>query len=380
MESCQIVKNRMQEREKCLSEYATKSSDAVRFRFEDDDIRTSFFRDIDRIIYSLSYCRYSNKTQVYSFIDNDHLSRRMIHVQLVSKIARTIGRALGLNEDLIEACALGHDIGHTPLGHPGEEMLNKISQRELGEIFSHNVQSVRTYMNVEKNGKGLNLCLQTLDGILCHNGEILSPIYEPISKTMDSFLEEYQRCYTDKETLRNVRPMTLEGCVVRISDIIGYIGRDIEDAIKIHKIERKDIPLNIRSVLGTTNREIVNTVILDIIENSYEKPYIAMSPEVFRAVRDLKDFNYRYIYLTANSKEVLEYYEKGINYLYKKYLRDIELELKNSDIFEVFLNDMSDSYIQETSPKRIVIDYLAGMTDQYLTKMIEKHIGEFVEE
>lgn len=374
MEKMADVCKRMQDKEMYLSDYATKSKDAIRIKPESDDIRTPFFRDIDRIIYSLSYCRYSDKTQVFSFEDDDHLSRRMIHVQLVSKIARTIGRALGLNEDLIEASALGHDIGHTPLGHPGEAVLDRISRRELGEIFSHNVQSVRTYLEIEKKGKGLNLSLQTLDGILCHNGEILEPIYCPVNKTVDSFLEEYHKCYTDSSVLKSLRPMTLEGCVVRISDVIGYIGRDIEDAIKIHKIKRSDIPLNIRSVLGTTNREIVNTVILDVIENSYGKPYIAMSPEVFQAIFDLKEFNYKYIYSTANSKEALDYYEKGINFLFDKYLTDIENGDRNSDIFEVFLNDMDVIYFENNSSKRMVLDYLAGMTDQYLTRMIEKHM------
>jgi len=367
------VRRRMLLREEYLGAYATKSSQAVRLTKENDDIRAPFFRDVDRIIHSLSYTRYTNKTQVFSFSDNDHISKRMIHVQLVSKIARTIGRALGLNEDLIEACALGHDIGHTPLGHAGEAMLNRISQRELGEIFSHNVQSVRTYMDIEGDGKGINLSIQVLDGILCHNGEMLSAVYYPKVKTKEEFLEQYRLCYTDANVLKSLRPMTLEGCVVRISDIIGYLGRDIEDAIKINRINRNDIPENICSILGTTNREIVNTIILDIIEHSLDKPYIAMSERVFHAVLDLKKFNYKYIYSLANSPEKLNYYEKGMNQLFYKYLDDIRENNLKSDIFEVFLNDKSSNYLKKTCDKRKVIDYLAGMTDLYLTRMIEKN-------
>lgn len=370
-----IVKEKMLEKENYLSIYATKSSDAVRYNVEneDNDIRTSFFRDVDRIIHSFSYTRYGNKTQVYSFSSNDHVTKRIVHVQLVSKIARTIGRALSLNEDLIEAASLGHDIGHTPLGHPGEAMLNKISMRELGEMFNHNVHSVRTFMDIENGGKGINLSVQTLDGILCHNGELLSPIYAPKRKTKEEFLKEYKLCYTDREVLKKLCPMTLEGCVVRISDIVGYIGRDIEDAIKMGIISRDDIPDNIKKILGTTNKAIVNTIILDIIENSLGKPYIAMSPKVFKSVHDLKKFNYEHIYVYANSKSELDYYEKGMNLLFDKYLNDINNKNVDSDIYTVFLNDKSIRYINNTSPKRMVIDYLAGMTDTYLKRMIEKN-------
>ena len=157
-------------KEDFLSPLATKSSSAVRLKEQVEDFRTPFFRDTDRIIHSLSYTRYDDKTQVYSFKNNDHISKRIIHVQLVSKIARTIGRALKLNEDLIEAISLGHDIGHTPLGHAGEAMLNEISLKYLGEYFAHNVQGVRNFMYVDNFGNGQNLTIQTLDGILCHNG------------------------------------------------------------------------------------------------------------------------------------------------------------------------------------------------------------------
>ena len=151
-----------------LSKYASKDEDAVRLQPNKDDFRTSYFRDIDRIIYSLSYTRYIDKTQVFSFENNDMISKRMTHIQLVSKIARTIGRGLSLNEDLIEAASLGHDLGHVPFGHEGEKILNKLSQKYNEGYFHHNVQSVRTLMNIENEGKGNNVTLQVLDAILCH--------------------------------------------------------------------------------------------------------------------------------------------------------------------------------------------------------------------
>lgn len=368
------IKENFLNKEKYLSEYATKSSDAFRIREEnfDNDIRPNFYHDIDRIIHSLSYTRYLDKTQVFSFKQNDHISKRIVHVQLVSKIARTIGRALNLNEDLIEAIALGHDIGHTPIGHTGEAILNDISLRETGTMFNHNIQSVRNYLILEKKGFGSNLAIQTLDGIMCHNGEMLSNIYEPNPKTKEKFLEEYEKCYTDKVILKKIRPMTLEGCVVRISDIIGYIGRDIEDAINLGVLTREDVPTHIREVLGTTNKEIVNTIIIDIVTNSYNKPYIKLSNSVYKAIFDLKKFNYEHIYSKANTKEELEFYRNGMNNLFNKYLEDITNKNYDSDIYKIFLNTMDASYIDNTDSKRMVIDYIAGMTDDYFVKKIKE--------
>ena len=367
------IKEIMLKKEELLGDNASRNKDAVRVydEIDEDDIRTMYSRDIDRIIHAFSYTRYLDKTQVFSFEKNDHLSTRIVHVQLVSKIARTIGRALSLNEDLIEAIALGHDIGHTPFGHAGEYMLDRISQRELGEIFSHNIQSVREYLTLENNGKGLNLTIQVLDGIMCHNGEMACNVYEPRNKTKEEFLDEYEKCYTNKKTLRSVRPMTLEGCVVRISDIIGYIGRDIEDAINVGILERKDIPEDIRKILGITNKEIVNTIIVDIIKNSYGKNYIKMSEEVFNAIVNLKKFNMDNIYSKANSNEKMLTIENKMNKLYYKYVKDIENKNIESDIFKVFLNGMNSSYIENTKPGRMVIDYIAGMTDEYLLEMFE---------
>lgn len=366
------IKNNMLRKEETLSKYATKSSSCIRLKEEQDDVRPSFFHDIDRVIHSMSYTRYIDKTQVFSFSDNDHISKRMVHVQLVSKIARTIGRMLNLNEDLIEAIGLGHDIGHTPIGHVGEHILDDIAKRELNENFLHNIQSARVYMMLENNGKGNNLSIQVLDGIMCHNGELVNPIYEPKRKTVEEFLEEYEKSFKDEEVAKKLRPMTLEGCVVRISDIIAYLGRDIEDAVRIGKFDIKDIPKSISKVLGNNNRDIVNNIVLDIVKNSYDKPYIKMSDEVFKAVNDLKRFNYEMIYKNANSDEDLVFYNNAFNMLYDTYLKDIEYNRQDSVINSVFLKHMSKEYIEDTDKRRIVIDFISGMTDEFFLSEYKK--------
>ncbi len=363
------VKNNMNKFDRDLSPYACLNSEAIRFtEIEDNDIRTSYFRDIDRIIYSLSYSRYSDKTQVYSFSDNDHISKRMTHVQLVSKVARTIGRALNLNEDLIEAAALGHDLGHVPFGHAGESILNKISLENGEGFFNHNVQSVRNLMCLENNGEGKNITLQVLDAILCHNGEFALKKYRPRKKTKEQFLEEYNLTYTDESMVKNLVPMTLEGCVVRISDIIAYIGRDIEDAIRLGNIDINDIPEDITKVLGVNNKDTINTLVNDIVRNSYGKDYLCMSDDIFEALVKLKQFNYKNIYNKAVTKEMLDYYETMFRTVFEKSLQAIKNNDADNPIHKIYLNNMSKDYLDNTSDERKVIDYIAGMTDDFFIK------------
>ena len=358
---------------KNLSEYATNDEEAIRLKEEsNDDIRPPFFRDIDRVLYAASYTRYIDKTQVFSFNQNDHISKRMIHVQLVSKIARTIGRALGLNIDLIEAAALGHDLGHVPFGHVGEKILNDLSLKYNQGYFNHNIESVRVLMNLEGNGEGKNITIQVLDAIMCHNGEFVLGEYTPMKKTKEQFLEEYEQSYLNKEVVKNLKPMTLEGCVVRVSDVIGYIGKDIEDAILLGIIKEDDIPKDIRDTLGTKNTEIINTIVMDIIKNSNNKPYIKMSDEVFNALVRLKKFNYEHIYAKANTKEEIRQFENMFACLFEKYLKDIKENNQNSEIYTVFLNDMNSIYNKTTASERKVIDFIAGMTDDYFIKCYQK--------
>ena len=368
------IDDNMTRKNKNLSKYATLDTDAIRYYDQKEDIRTPFYHDIDRIIYSLSYTRYMDKTQVFSFNENDHISKRMIHVQFVSKIARTIGRALGLNEDLIEAGALGHDLGHVPFGHVGESILSKISEKHGEGCFNHNVQSFRLLHNLENHGKGNNISVQVLDAIISHNGEFLMGEYKPVKKTKEELLKEYEESY--KTNNCNLIPMTLEGCVVRISDLIGYIGRDIEDAIRLGIIKIDDIPLEIRNTLGTTNSQIVNTIVLDVVNNSLDKPYIKLSDNIYNAIKSLKEFNYKNIYSKANTPEDIKRYELMFNKLFDKYVEDLEKENKDSIIYIAYLDDMCEEYKLENTNERIAIDFIAGMTDDFFIKEYKKYFND----
>ena len=367
------IKENFYKKETVLSEIATKSTEAIRLYPEERDFRTPFFRDVDRIINYSSFTRYSNKTQVFSFLGNDNIQTRIIHVNLVSKISRTIGRALLLNEDLIEAIALGHDIGHCPIGHVGEKILNKISLRELDEVFMHNIESVRNYMILENDGKGSNLTIQVLDGIMCHNGEKLLKKYMPRKKTKEEFLNDYHNAYKMHKQQVDLTPMTLEGCVVKICDIISYVGRDLEDAIRLGFVNRDEIPDNITNTLGNNNRDIVNTLVTDLIENSYGKAYLEFSEKVYNALNDLFVFNYRHIYNKANSKEKIEYYETVFNSLYDKYLEDLTKNNQDSSIYTYYLNMMNPEYLETTSNPRKIIDYISLMTDEFLIREYESN-------
>lgn len=358
-----------------LSKYACKDDEAIRLEKIVMDFRTPFFRDIDRIIYSLSYMRYIDKTQVFSNVENDMISKRIIHVQLVSRIARTIGRALNLNEDLIEAATLGHDLGHTPFGHVGEKILNDISIRYNEGYFNHNVQSVRLLKDIENSGYGSNISIQVLDAILCHNGEILNSKYSPREKTVNEFINEYEMSYNDPNILKKIRPMTLEGCVVRISDVVAYIGRDIEDAIRLNVLKPDDIPSEITDVLGKSNSEIVETIVTDIINNSFEKNYIKMSDKIYRAFLTLMNFNYQNIYNKANSPEQIKNYELMFNKLCDFYLEKLNIVDTDCDIYKVFLDYMCDEYNENTTNERKVLDYVSGMTDDYFLSQYNKYIA-----
>lgn len=372
------AKENMLLKEKNLSEYACKSENGIWLKEDEEDIRPIFFRDIDRIIHSSGYARYIDKTQVYSFVQNDHITRRVLHVQLVSKIARTIGRSLRLNEDLIEAMALGHDIGHTPFGHKGESILNEICKEENIGAFCHNAQSVRELQTME----GLNISLQTLDGILAHNGEILinKYTYNP-QKTREEFEEELKRTFQTDNYSKQIRPMTLEGCVVRLSDVIAYIGRDIEDAIKVGVITREDIPKEITKILGDTNSNIVDTLIKDVIINSYDKPYLMFSEEVFEKLIKLKDWNYKTIYESDMANKNYEKIDKLFKPLYNKYLEKLPngeyKTLEGEDFSEKnlyeFIREMNEN--EDFNIKRAVIDYIAGQTDKFFLNECKKYLG-----
>ncbi len=380
-EILQKAKQNMILKEKYLSPYACKSEKGLWLKEDVEDIRPIFYRDIDRIIHSSGYTRLIDKTQVYSFIQNDHITRRVLHVQLVSKIARTIGRSLALNEDLIEAMSLGHDIGHTPFGHKGESLLNAVCEKENIGYFCHNAQSVRILQDIE----GLNISMQTLDGILAHNGEILKNKYEHnVEKTKEDFKDDLYKTFHEKGYSKKIIPATIEGSVVRLSDIIAYIGRDIEDAIIIGVVKREDIPEFPRKILGNTNSKIVDTLTKDVIINSLDKPYLNFSKDVFEALMELKEWSTRKIYNSEKANANYDRIEKLFNRLFYFYLEkldevDVREELKKNTITSServlynFVNKMMEPEENE-GIKRIVVDYIAGQTDKFFLNECELYL------
>jgi len=379
----EIIRSEYKRERKMLSRYACRSSECLRFHEESvpdrSNVRPAFFHDADRIIHSKAYTRYIDKTQVFSFFDNDHITHRVLHVQLVSKIARMIGRCLKLNEDLIEAIALAHDLGHVPYGHDGERYLDSICQENGMGYFCHNAQSVKFLMELEKNGKGLNLSLQVLDGVLAHNGEILQSRYEPLrSKTPEQFLEEYSRCFTEKNYSSKIVPMTLEGCVVRISDIIAYIGRDVEDAITLRLIDRSEVPQEVKEILGDTNSSIINGLITDIIVNSFDRPYLAISENIYGALQKLMDFNYNRIYKNPSIKDDDSKLKNMFDVVYDRYFSQLESGDEKAEIYSEFLSTYEPGYMKKYTDSgikgRAVIDYISGMTDRYFNECFTRFI------
>ncbi len=362
-------------KDETLSPFAFKSRNAERFHRDQEDVRPSFFHDIDRILYSQAYTRYIDKTQVFYLIENDHITHRVLHVQLVSKIARTIGLFLNLNQDLIEAISLGHDVGHSPFGHNGETIISNFCQENSCGIFEHNVQSFRLFHELERNGKGVNLSVQVLDGIICHNGEIITPKYEyNSSKDKIILLSEYNNSLLKKGISSKMKPMTLEGCVMRISDVIAYVGRDIEDAIELKLIQRKDIPKGIVELLGNNNRSIINSLITDLVENSYGKDYLEFSNSVFGVLQDLKRWNEQNIYNNEKKKVQDGKISKMFNIVLDTCLEDLNTNTNRSRIKE-FTEKMDPSYIRNNhNYARIVADYVSGMTDDYLLNTFKEII------
>ena len=374
------VQNRIREDRALKKEnpYAFKDEDVVR-REPDHDIanlwRPAFVRDTEKIMHCPYYVRYMDKTQVFSLCKNDDVSRRATHVQFVSRIARNIGSVLNLNCDLIEAIALGHDIGHTPFGHAGERKLDEILYKATGKHFNHNIHSARVLSTIFP----LNLSLQTLDGIICHNGEFECKKYKPVPyNNFEIFDDKMKYSYEDSAYIKTLIPATLEGCVVRVSDIIAYLGKDRQDAKKLGLIEsEKEFG---SAVIGKTNAEIINNMIVNIIENSYGRDYIKMDDEYFEAFSFAKKENYQKIYLSDKIEDVY----KGKIYPMFDELYDELLKQAKSGSEDTFFYKHHVKYIEEiTKPYRrinnyrdesfeeMVVDYLASMTDDYFVELHE---------
>lgn len=335
--------------------------------------RPAYVRDVEKIMHCPFYNRYADKTQVFSFYRNDDISRRALHVQLVSRIARNIGGVLGLNLDLIEAIALGHDIGHTPFGHAGERFLNELYHSRTGRYFNHNVHSVRVLDTLFRR----NLSLQTLDGILCHNGELEQKEYCPRPLgDFDDFDRRVEECYTDPEAVGRLVPNTLEGCVVRVCDMIAYLGKDRQDA------EKANIPLSGDSfsdgAIGRHNAEIINNLTVSILENSYGKGYLSMDETAFRQLRQAKRENYSAIY---RNDQVEAKYQESVRPMMEKIYERLAGDLKegrtSSVIFTHHINYIEqnrrhysggDDY-RAAAADDIVADYIASMTDDYFVEL-----------
>lgn len=328
--------------------------------------RTAFIHDIDKILHCPYYNRYADKTQVFSFYKNDDITRRALHVQLVSRIARTIGKALGLNLDLIEAISLGHDIGHTPFGHAGERYLEEIFATRTGRRFSHNVHSVRVLDKIYP----YNISLQTLSGIASHDGELELAEYRPRPlESFEKFDALIEGCYLDKNNVRRLVPSTLEGCVMRISDIIAYLGKDRQDAEKANIISSEGFS---PSDIGERNAEIINNLIVNIIENSYGCDYIKMDAVHFNALKKAKEENYERIYKApAVCEEFDAIIKPMMTEMYEVLLCDLLNKNTDSPIFTHHINYVKQAHYtrteayEDTDPDQLVVDYIASMTDDY---------------
>ncbi len=353
-----------------LSPLACHSSEAVRRRpdpLAERGHRQNYALDADRVLHSLAYTRYIDKTQVFSLVDNDHITHRVLHVQLVSKIGRTVGRFLGLNEDLIEATAMAHDIGHPPFGHDGERFLDeKCQQHGLGS-FQHNLQGVHFLERVEKGGRGLNLSLQVLDGVLCHDGEAPAQGLRPQRDKTFAELDRDMAAKSHNPGLQ-LAPMTLEGCVVRLTDSVAYLGRDFEDAIRLGLVARGDLPERVREVLGESNGNIVYHLVEDLIANSRGRDLVGFSPEVAQAHAELKKFNYQRIYLHPSIKTEHTKIRAMFHRLFEHYLDDLRHERRDSPLASGFLAGMDEAYRHSQPPAAIVRDFMAGMTDEYFLR------------
>lgn len=333
--------------------------------------RPPFQRDIDKILNVPPYNRYAGKTQVFSFVRNDDISRRGLHVQLVARTARTIARLLGLNVDLAEAIALGHDLGHTPFGHAGEHILSRLYQADTGRFFNHNVHSVRVLDHLYAR----NVSLQTLDGVLCHNGESSQKTFRTgDTHDFEAFDGIMERCYTDEAAIGHLRPSTLEGCVVRISDMIAYVGKDRQDAVGVGALDDAQATAFSGGAVGVQNAEIINNLTVDIVEHSYMRDCIEMSDEAFRSLKTAKAENYERIYLADDQGGIYDdVIAPMFEELYDQLLADMRAGNESSPIFRHHIERIErqrrfyedERPYRAESPHQIVVDYLAAMTDEY---------------
>ena len=328
--------------------------------------RPTFVHDIDKILHCPYYNRYTDKTQVFSLCKNDDITRRSLHVQLVSRISRTIGATLHLNLDLIEAIALGHDIGHPPFAHTGEAYLNELYFKQTGRHFYHNIHSVRVLDKIFP----YNISLQTLNGIAAHNGELEFEEYHPAPlHSFEEFYRLLEDSYTDPAKMNAMMPCTLEGAVVRLSDIIAYLGKDRQDAARTKMVDES---IFVNEDIGSINAEIINNLVVNVIENSYGKPYIKLDSKHFKALRKSRLDNYARIYNYAAAAAGLDQTVKPMMAeIYGQLLDDLKAGNQYSPIFRHHIEYVNSIYYkrdmpyEREDPHDIVVDYIASMTDNY---------------
>lgn len=349
--------------ENFLYKGAAFSKNHSRFFGKEDDHRLPYRRDVDRIIHSKAFSRYADKTQVVYLVDNDHISHRSLHVQLVSNFARGIGEILNLNLDLIEAISLGHDVGHPPFGHEGEGYLSDLSVEYGNGLFSHPHQSCRLFTEIEP----LNLGLTVYDGFLCHDGAMNGTVLQPrFGKTWNEYHQDREIKKSDSDA--NITPGTLEACLVKLSDTMSYVGRDIEDAISLGIIARDQVP---KTHLGNTNSQILGILASDVIQNSYDKDYIKVSEEGYAALKELRDFNFKHIYTNPKLKVESHKIKKSYAILFELLLEDLHKLQDNSYLWKHFAHNKPEKYLESATPVQLVIDYISGMTDNYFVRTLE---------
>ena len=343
---------------------AQASKNVRRMHAESECFWPAFKVDAERIIQSKAFRRYTDKTQVIYLVENDHLTHRALHVQLVSSFARGLAEMLGLNVHLVEAISLGHDVGHPPFGHEGEGYLSELTQ-ELGlGAFSHAHQSCRLFCEIEP----LNLSFYTYDGFLCHDGGMKQSKCVPyFEKSWKEHASECELRLTDPE--KDFRPASLEGALVKMCDTISYLGKDIEDAIALGIIRREDLP---QTILGTYNAQILERCGRDLVALSQNQDFIMLSDEVFAALKLLRKFNFEHIYKHPALKVESQKIRASYHYLFEVLLDDFEKRGEESHLWTRFLHSKNQAYQMNVKPAQKVVDYIAGMTDNYFIATFEK--------
>lgn len=356
----------MKNEKELFQQAAAFSSDHVREKKEKPSFWQPYREDVERIIHSKAFKRYSDKTQVVYLVDNDHLTHRGHHVQLVSAFARGMASLLGLNVDLVEAISLGHDVGHPPFGHEGEGYLSEICIDAGLGAYSHSSQSCRLLRHIEP----LNLGFLVYDGFLCHDGGMKKPIAKPnTAKTFQDHLDELES--RKKQPEKDLQPASVEGCLVKMCDSVSYLAKDLEDAIQLGIITRRDIP---KTLLGSHNHEIVQNAARDLLKVSQNKPYVGFSDDVFGALKELRAFNFERIYTYPGLKLESLKIKNAYRQLFELVLADFKKSGKQSHLHKNFLHSKSKAYLDETEDVRKVVDYLAGMTDRYFVSCLEQFV------